>query len=70
MQAVAWVCTRIFGAVWRADLERGYQAPLDLPDGFVDEWFPRGTGVTLLTLDAWHGADKVNRHGCYHLTRH
>ena len=58
MQAVAWVCTRNFGAVWRADLERGYQAPLDLPDDFVDEWFPSGTGLTLLTLDAWHGADQ------------
>ena len=54
MQAVAWVCTRNFGAVWRADLERGHQARLDLPEEFIDEWFPPSAGLTLLTLDAWH----------------
>ena len=58
MQAVAWVCTRNVGAIWRADLERGGHAPSDQPQAFVDEWFPSGTGLTLLTLDAWQGADE------------
>ena len=58
MQAVAWVCTRNISAIWRADLERGHHVPIDQPQAFVDEWFPPGAGLTLLTLDAWHGADE------------
>ena len=55
MQAVAWVCTRNVNAMWRADLEHRYGAASDEPEGFTEEWFPSGQGITLLTLDAWHG---------------
>ena len=58
MQAVAWVCTRNISAIWRADLERDHRAPPELSQDFVEEWFPPGKGVTLLTLDAWHGASQ------------
>ncbi len=55
MQAVAWICTRNQGAVWRADLESEYMPEFGLDEAMIEEWFPRGKGVTTLTLDAWHG---------------
>jgi hypothetical protein len=55
MQAVAWVCTRHPGAVWRADLETEYSPDLGLDEATIEEYFPPGTGITILTLAAWHG---------------
>jgi hypothetical protein len=58
MQSVAWVCMRNPGAIWRADLEAEYCPNLGLHEAPIEQYFPSGTGITTLTLAAWHGIHK------------
>ena len=60
MQAVAWISTRNFAAVWRADLRRGFHTSRKTPESWTDDWFPPGVGLSLIHLDAWHAREHGN----------